>query len=363
MKVRDDISRFFDRQIKLAEIGRTGQQKLCDASVLVIGAGGLGCPALQYLAAGGIGRLGVVDFDTVEESNLHRQTLYTLQDVGMHKSMAAAQKIEAMYPWTSCTAYDRKLDNKLALKIFPEYDIVLDGTDSIATRYLINDACRILGKPWVYGSVNGFGGQWAIFDTGHAQYRDVFPTPPDEDSVATCDTLGTIGPVPGMVGTLQALECMKWVLGISKPGFLHTFDALQNDFYSIEIMPGEHADQPESEESFLNFSYTEFCNPVPEISVQELFALVEEKPILIVDVRDEEEMPVCKLKGTIHVPLRLVDAAEIPIPESGIVVTLCQSGQRSKIAAEKLMHKYPDKRIVSLRGGMNAMVAMQEAKN
>lgn len=357
-----DIARYFDRQIRLAEIGTDGQNKLRKAAVLVIGAGGLGCPALQYLAAAGVGKIGVVDGDMVELSNLHRQLLYSMEDLGKPKAKVAAEKLKTTFPFVEVDFETQFLDNRLASLLFPSYDIILDCTDRIDIRYMINDACRIMNKPWVYGSVNGFSGQYALFNLNSKsmQYRDVFPIPPNANSMINCDVNGTIGFVPGTFGVLQASVCIKWLLGFPFQNVIQTLDLIDNRFYTMEVMPMLHENQPDNLDLFLKFSYSDFCNgsEISEISALDLVSLTKSTEVLIVDVREEEELPVCKLKTTINVPLKLLDVVDITVPDSGIIITLCQSGSRSKIAAKKLMELLPQSKVLSLVGGMDEIMKL-----
>jgi sulfur-carrier protein adenylyltransferase/sulfurtransferase len=198
----------FARQIRLEQIGNLGQAKIEAASVLVIGVGGLGCAALQYLAAAGVGTLGMVDFDRIDLSNLHRQLLYHTADIGKSKVEIATLAVQKIAPDANVKSYFEFLDNKKALEIFIDYDIILDCTDQIHTRYLINDACKLLNKPWIYGSISGFEGQWALFHC-HVDYRDVFPKSQNPLTAVTCELAGTLGVISGTIGTLQALEAIK----------------------------------------------------------------------------------------------------------------------------------------------------------
>lgn len=257
MNLDAEIKQRFARQIRLEEIGEAGQEKLLNASVLVIGAGGLGCPALQYLAGAGIGEIGIVDLDTVEMSNLHRQLLYTPADIGKFKAEVAADALRAAAPHARITPFPVELSNAFAVEWFPKYDIIIDGTDQVHIRYLINDACRLFQKPWIYGSVNRFEGQWAVFNSGGADYRDVFPVPPDPMSMATCELVGTLGMVPGAVGVMQALDAVKVLMGwLPEITSIHTMNFMKNDMYSIEVLPG--ARESLDTEIFLKRDYLKY---------------------------------------------------------------------------------------------------------
>lgn len=237
------------------EIGVDGQDKLAAASVLVIGAGGLGCPALQYLAAAGFGRLGIIDFDKVSESNLHRQILFTEQDLGAFKAASAAAKLSKISPDSSIVFLNEELNNTNALEWFPNYDLVIDATDQIHVRYLINDLCVLLNKPWIYGAVNAFEGQWAGFLPNASNYRDLFPKPPNILTMPTCESDGIIGPVPGVVGVMQSMLAMQYILDLAPPfGILHSFDFLAGETYKIVVEKLNH--KPiNSIEEFLKIDY------------------------------------------------------------------------------------------------------------
>ncbi|MBS3915391.1 MAG: HesA/MoeB/ThiF family protein [Bacteroidetes bacterium] len=242
MSLKDSISNRFARQIRMPEIGQEGQQKLIQSSVLVIGAGGLGCPALSYLAATGVGKIGIVDFDQVEMSNLHRQLLYDESDIGKNKALQSDTKLAAQFPDCKVVSYPKELDNKLAMEIFPEYNILLDCTDQIHTRYLINDACRVLNKPWIFGAIQGFESQFALLNASKeaADFRDIFPIPANPLTAPNCENDGTIGVIPGITGMFQAMECVKWILGLGESStVLHFFNYMDYQKYEMEIIPSK----------------------------------------------------------------------------------------------------------------------------
>ena len=208
----------YARQIALNEVGESGQQKLLNAKVLVIGAGGLGCPALQYLAAAGVGTIGIVDGDTVDESNLQRQILYTTSDLGSLKVEVAKERLNALNPAVSITIYPENLHAENAMEIIQDYDLVMDGTDNLAARYLVNDACVKLNKPFVYGAIHKFEGQVSVFNfNGGPTYRCLFPENPQQNQIPNCEELGVLGVLPGVIGTLQATEINKLILVVVEP--------------------------------------------------------------------------------------------------------------------------------------------------
>jgi len=205
----------YNRQTMLPEIGDLGQEKLKNAKVLVIGAGGLGCPILQYIATAGVGTIGIVDFDTIEIHNLHRQILYTESNVGASKVQTVKSVLEELNPLIKIIAFEEKLTAENALRIMKEFDIVVDGCDNFATRYLVNDNCVALGKTLVYGSILGFEGQLAVFNhNGNKNLRDLFPEPPNPNDVPNCNANGVLGTLPGMIGTMMAHEAIKLIVGL-----------------------------------------------------------------------------------------------------------------------------------------------------
>jgi len=226
----------YHHQMILKDFGEAGQQKLLQAKVLVIGAGGLGCPALQYLTAAGIGTIGIVDDDVVTLSNLHRQILYSTSDIGFLKAEKAAEKLRQLNPEISIIVYSERLTTQNALSIMKAYDVIIDGTDNFSTRYMINDACVLLQKPLVYGAVSQYEGQVAIFNYKKenlyegVNYRDLFPYPPKDTEVLNCAEAGVLGILPGIIGTMQANETIKLITGIGKPliNRMLTFNALNN---------------------------------------------------------------------------------------------------------------------------------------
>ena len=233
-----DFNSRYHRQIILPEIGEEGQKKLNAAKVLVIGAGGLGCPVLQYLSGAGIGTIGIIDFDVVETSNLHRQVLYGKNDVGTNKALAAKKRLSDLNPDIVINVYPEKLTVKNALTLFADYDIVIDGSDNFSTRYLVNDACIITGKPLVYGAIFKYQGQVSVFNYNNGpSYRCLFPEPPSAGTVPSCSEIGVIGVLPGIIGSFQANEVLKMILGIGEvlDGKLMMYDSLSTQFSTFSI--------------------------------------------------------------------------------------------------------------------------------
>ena len=348
----------YARQVRLPEVGLAGQERLAASSVLVIGAGGLGSPALTYLAAAGVGRLGVVDPDRVEASNLHRQTIYGAGDVGRRKTDAAAARLRGSNPEVEIDEYSVRFGPKNAEEILEGYDLVLDGTDTFATRYLVNDMSVRMGIPNVYASVSQFDGQASVFGAPKGPcYRCLFPEPPPVGLIPNCAEGGVLGVLPGLLGTIQATEALKLLLGIGEPlvGRLLVMDALTMEVrvFSIDRDPacpacGAGASLPPS-------SLPTPMASVPEITVQDLKARLDgEDPPFVLDVREPDEYEAANLGGAL-IPLgQLPDRLdEIRDHQHDEVVVHCRSGGRSARAVELLRANGFDN-AVNLKGGIHA---------
>lgn len=361
----------YSRHLLLPEIGLTGQEKIKTAKVLVIGAGGLGCPALVYLTAMGIGEIGIVDFDKVEESNLQRQILYSVDDIGKLKIEAAASKLNKQNPFVKFNSYPVRFYNENALEIISNYDIVIDGTDNFATRYLINDACVLMNKPLVYGAIYKFEGQVSVLNytdssgkTGPT-YRCLFPTPPPSGSVPNCSEIGVLGILPGIIGTLQATETIKIITGIGKllSGKLLLFDALSMNFQTIEIARNNEwrGSAPKNILEFLKTDYEYFCgnknkeSTVKSISVNELQLMIENKSeIQLLDVRESFEQPQIEELIDLQIPLAELSTQTQLISKNKKVIVFCKSGGRSKRAIELLEKEFGFTNLYNLEGGVMA---------
>ncbi len=371
MKSSDKFGRY-NSQIILKEFGKEAQKKLLNAKVLVAGAGGLGCPALLYLTAAGTGTIGIVDFDVVDISNLQRQILYGVDDIGKSKAETAAKKLNSFNPEIEFRKYDLKLDNQNALKIIADYDLVIDGTDNFQTRYIINDACVLLDKPLVYGAVMRFEGQAGVFnykddDNGtKTNYRDLFPNPPDAGSVVNCNEVGVLGVVPGIIGTIQAAEAIKIITGIGDVlcSSVISYNILTNSFYKFAISKSEKSDSliPKSRSEFLDYNYDRFCGvrrSENEISVAEFYDLILKEKIRIIDVREENEMPLIKEFKSEKIPLSMFEKNTSLLKASETIVLICQTGMRSLKALEILKKKDPLCRAYSLSGGIEKLLKYQ----
>jgi len=353
----------YSRHILLDKVGIEGQEKLKAAKVLVIGAGGLGCPVLQYLTAAGVGTIGLIDFDVVDESNLQRQILFSTEDVGKLKVEAAKERLSKQNPFVQFDVYPEKLITKNALDLFSKYDIVVDGTDNFSTRYLVNDACVITGKPLIYGAIYKFEGQVAVFNyEGGPSYRCLFPEAPKAGSVPSCSDVGVIGVLPGLIGTQQANEAIKIILEIGTPlsGKLQTYNALNNTSMTLNVKRSEEQINKviEASANFETFDYDFFCgikqtNVLNEIDVDGLKELYKEgKDFQVVDVRAEWEQPRIKKENVLVAPLDELDNFVNEIAKDKQVVVVCQKGIRSLMAIEQLENEYNYNNLINLEGGI-----------
>jgi sulfur-carrier protein adenylyltransferase/sulfurtransferase len=343
----------YSRQILLPDFGTKNQIKLLNSSVLVIGAGGLGSPALLYLAAAGVGRLGIIDFDNVDVSNLQRQVLFTTADVGKPKAQLAAERVRAINPSVKTDVYIEQLTSANALNILSHYDLIIDGSDNLPTRYLVNDACIFLKKPLIYGAVFQFEGQVSVFNqllndgTRGPNYRDLFPQPPPPEMVPSCSEGGVLGVLPGVIGTLQASEAIKVITGIGTTlsGRLFLYDGLDFSTRTVNIRKDDANPISGKNPSITSLiDYVAFCNPnkqqpVPEISVQELKALMTSgTKFQLIDVREPTEVAIVSLQG-INIALKNLNTEIHLISKEIPVVVHCKSGGRSASAVRLLQEK------------------------
>jgi sulfur-carrier protein adenylyltransferase/sulfurtransferase len=355
----------YQRQVILKEFGEEGQQKLLQAKLLVIGAGGLGCPALQYLAAAGVGTIGIVDDDVVALDNLHRQVLYSVNDIGLSKAETAAKVLRRLNPEVKISFYNERITNQNAFRIISEFEIVIDGTDNFSSRYMINDACVLLNKPLVYGAVSQFEGQVSVFNLRReannepVNYRDIFPQPPKEDEVLNCAEAGVLGVLPGIVGTMMANETIKLIVGIGEPlvDQLLTYNALTNEFYKFSLTSRKETRSliPENGIEFLKTDYLWLCSSAAsqsEIDTDTFNSLLEKENIDIIDVRELHELPEANEFSNIKIPLALL-ADNTSLIQSETVIAFCQTGKRSLQAASILSAIFGDKKkVFSLKGGI-----------
>lgn len=361
----------YGRHLILPDVGEEGQKKLKNASVLLVGAGGLGAPLAMYLAAAGVGRLGLVDFDRVEASNLQRQVLYGTEDIGRPKLEAARERIQSINPHVEVDLHEVRLSSENALEIVEDYDVVADGTDNFPTRYLVNDACTLTGTPNVYGSIFRFEGQVSVFCAeGGPSYRCLYPEPPPPGLVPSCAEGGVLGVLPGIVGTLQATEVIKLITGIGEPliGRLLLVDTLEMSFRSLRVErdPDWPVGEPHPRVTEL-IDYEQFCgiptpeqeeaerDGVPEISVTELSRRrqEDEEPFLL-DVREPGERAIAHLGGEL-IPVGQLEErlGELAGHEEEEIVVYCRSGARSAQAVE-FMRERGFKGAKNLAGGILA---------
>jgi len=358
----------YSRHLIMPEVGMEGQLKLKNAKVLLVGTGGLGAPLGLYLAAAGVGKLGLVDFDVVDFTNLQRQVTFGSSDVGKPKSEAARARLSNLNPDIQVQAFETKLTSENALELFKDFDIIVDGTDNFPTRYLVNDACVLLGKPNVYGSIFRFEGQVTIFGMpGGPCYRCLYPEPPPPGLVPSCAEGGVLGVLPGIVGSIQAMETIKLVLGSGRnlTGRLLLFDALEMGFREFKLrknpkcpMCGEHRTIDKL------IDYYEFCGvrgeeapapdlKVPEMTPRELKARLDRgEDLFILDVREPHEYQICNLRGHL-IPLGELPRRVHELDSSREIVAHCRSGKRSAEAVD-FLRKAGFRKIVNLKGGILA---------
>jgi len=365
----------YSRHLIIPEFNIEGQRKLKCAKVLVVGCGGLGSPLLLYLAAAGVGNIGIIDFDVVDDSNLQRQILFDVENVGQPKVEVAKNRILALNPHINVVTYNTKLTSKNAFDIIKRYDLVADGTDNFPTRYLVNDACVLLGKPNVYASIYRFEGQVSVFNYLNKDgnigpnYRDIFPSPPPLGLVPSCAEGGVLGVLPGIIGSLQANEVIKVITNIGEPlnGRLFLFDALSFETRILKIRRDEKNPLNGKEPTQADLiDYLQFCGVgteedsnnninLKEISVQELDLILknENKQIQLIDVREQYETEIATLGGEL-IPLKAIAKYVNRIDKNKNVVLYCRSGKRSAEAIEILEEKFGFKNLYNLRGGILA---------
>jgi adenylyltransferase/sulfurtransferase len=353
----------FSRHVLLPQLGIEGQKRLKAARILVVGAGGLGSPSTLYLAAAGVGTLGVAEFDVVDPSNLQRQILYATSDAGRPKLDAAVRRLRELNPSCEVVPHEGPLSAENAREVLAPYDIVLDGTDNFATRYLVNDACVLLGKPYVYGSIYRFDGQASLFYPPHGPcYRCLFPTPPPPGSVPSCAEGGVLGVLPGHVGTLQALEALKLALGIGEPllGRLHVWDALTSRASEFRLKRDPACPLCGERPRITTLTPIEWAcatdDDVPRLDARALEARLggTSAPVLL-DVRRPEEAAICRIAGSALIPLQELEARLGELPVGRPVVAYCKSGKRSLDAA-RLLRQHGFRDVSSLDGGILAWI-------
>src|SRR5580704_12718419 len=368
---KEELARY-NRHIIIPGFGMEAQQKLKAAKVLVVGSGGLGSPVLLYLAAAGVGTIGIVDFDVVDDSNLQRQVLFGVNEIGKPKVEAARRRLESLNPYIRLNVYNTHLNSGNALDILKDYDVIADGTDNFPTRYLVNDASVLLGKPNVYASIFQFEGQVSVFNYRNAggelgpNYRDLYPAPPPPGLVPSCAEGGVLGVLPGIIGSLQALEVIKVITGIGETlsGRFYIFDALNFESRTFTIRRRE--DNPINGKNptiTALIDYEQFCGmraveeaPVKEITAKELYDWqVRGEKFQLIDVREPSEYQIAQIGGEL-IPLGKVADYANQIPREIDVVIHCKSGARSLKAIRELEEKFGFKNLYNLKGGILAYI-------
>jgi sulfur-carrier protein adenylyltransferase/sulfurtransferase len=366
----EEIKRY-SRHLIMPEVGVDGQKKLKAGSVLCIGAGGLGSPAAMYLAAAGVGRIGIVDFDVVDFSNLQRQLLHGTSDVGRSKLESAKDRLHDLNPHIEIDTYETTVSSDNALDLFKPYDVILDGTDNFPTRYLVNDACVLTGKPNAYGSIFRFEGQASVFATKEGPcYRCLYPEPPPPGLVPSCAEGGVLGVLPGIIGVIQATEAIKLILGVGEPliGRFLIYDALKMRFRELKLRKDPDCPVCGTHPTVTKLiDYEQFCGIRPEpAAAQQAGAAVNEwettsvdlkkridagDDVLILDVREPNEYQICRIPGSVLIPLGELPRRYAELPKDKDIVAHCKMGGRSAKATE-FLQSVGFKRVKNLRGGI-----------
>lgn len=365
----------YARHYSLKGFGMEGQQKLAEAKVLVIGAGGLGCPALHYLAAAGVGTIGVADHDRVSLSNLQRQVLFTTDDIDKPKVEVAVAKLEALNPEIAILPIYEAITTANALETIRYYDVVVDCTDNFTARYLINDACVLLEKPFVFGAIFQYEGQVAVFNMPDAagttiNYRHLFPTPPKPAEMQDCNEAGVLGVLPGIIGTLQATEVIKIITGIGEilAGRLLTFNLLTYQNYIFEIKSADLSlnNVPVDEAAFKATDYEWLCGVriagIKDLEASQFLSDITKPNTVVIDVREADELPRADFSCKVS-PLSQITDGLPEVSEQNIIL-FCQSGKRSLKAAQLFLEKYKEmKNISHLKGGIIALQELKQSLN
>jgi sulfur-carrier protein adenylyltransferase/sulfurtransferase len=339
----DEIRRY-SRHLIIPDVAMDGQKRLKNAKVLCVGAGGLGSPALMYLAAAGVGTLGIIDFDVVDESNLQRQVIHGQSDIGRSKAQSARDSVREINPRVQVDLHEERLDSSNAMRIFADYDLIVDGTDNFATRYLVNDACVLLGKPYVWGSIYRFDGQASVFWSEHGPcYRCLYPEPPPPGMVPSCAEGGVLGVLCGSVGSIQVTEAIKVLTGIGDPlvGRLMIYDALEMSYRSVKVRKDPECPLCGKNPTITELiDYEAFCGTVSDeaqeaaagstITAGELKALMDNgDDFLLVDVREPAEWEIVRIPGAVLIPKGDLPGKLAELPQNKPVITYCKTGVRS----------------------------------
>lgn len=357
---QEDKMNRFERQVILPGFGTEAQHKLQDAKVLLIGAGGLGCPILLYLAAAGVGKIGVVDGDSVALSNLNRQVLFGEKDLGKNKAETAVRYFQDKYRDIRWEIFPDFISVENAQELISDYDLVIDGSDNFPTRYMVNDACVLLGKPLVFGAIYQHEGQVSVFNLGEnsCNYRDLYPKMPSASEVPNCSETGVLGVLPGIIGNLMALEAIKVLTGFGNPlkDRVLFFNSLSSQTYEVEISPNPDSRlaMPGSLTGFEIMDYELACEGIKQLTWSEAMGKMGME-VAFVDVREPGEMPPLECTGLLKIPMSDLPARLSLLENSDEILFFCQSGIRSQKAAQQLKNEFPEKRIYSIKGGINAL--------
>jgi len=359
----------YQRQLILKGFGPIAQDKLSNASVLVIGTGGLGCPLLQYLVAAGVGHIGIADDDIVSLSNLHRQVLFTMEDIGKSKVEVAKKRLQSMNDDVDITTWNERWTQQDCVDHFNDYDLIVDATDNFSSRYLINDAAVLMQKTLVFGAVSQYEGQVAVFNypisenTRSVTYRDYFPEPPKNGEVLNCSEAGVLGVLPGIIGTMQATEVIKILTGIGNPliNRILTYNALSHESYIMELESKSILNgAPRSVEDFLNTNYDQMCGisyfDINEIDVHDWD--VQQNNFLLVDIREVHELPKLNALAHLAIPLSELHNRLNELANANLVF-VCQSGRRSLQAAMMIKNELQSSTAYSLKGGVDEMLTQK----
>lgn len=349
----------FERQEILPGFGREGQEKLSNARVLVVGAGGLGCPILLHLTAAGVGTIAIADGDSISKSNLNRQTLFGQYDIGKPKAETAAAALKKKYPDVHFEVIPNYLTPVNAVESIKSYDLTLDGSDNFGTRYMVNDACALLKKPLVMGAIYQYEGQVAVFNYGEepTTYRDIYPVPPQAHEIPNCSETGVLGVLPGIIGTLQAAEAIKMISGLGNvlTNKILFYNLKTCSFYEVAVKPNSASGKniPENEEAFRKTDYNITCGLAESISWEKALDWSRNlESLKLIDIRELNEEPRFERSGIEQIPIgELTENSEL-LERVEHILLFCKSGHRSMILAEQLKKRFPEKKIFSVEGGI-----------
>ena len=362
---KKELSRY-SRHLVLPEVGIEGQEKIKQAKVLIVGVGGLGSPAALYLAAAGIGTIGIIDFDNVEENNLQRQIIHSTKDAGIKKTESAKNTIISLNPNVKVEMHNIRLNSKNAIEIIKKYDVVIDGSDNFPTKYLVNDACVILNRPNVYGSIFRFDGYVSVFNYKNGPcYRCLFPNPPPADQVPTCAEAGVLGVLPGVIGAIQATEALKIILGLGDilSGRFLAYNALNMNFRELKLSKNKKCPVCGKNPTIKKLiDYEQFCGVTSkkenEVTVKELKKMKDnQEDFVLLDVREKKEWNTCKIDGAKLLPLSEIKAGNInelkKLKKDENIILYCHKGRRSAEAL-RILRNRGYKNLRNLTGGIDA---------